>query len=64
MKKKFLNVLSNKLTSTTLHKGRKLLYPVVEIKIIQFIKFNCKLFNPISTCSLLIKLFHLYQKEK
>ena len=34
--KKYLNVPSNKLNNTTLHKGRKLLYPDVEIKLIQF----------------------------
>ena len=43
--KKYLNVSSNKLTNTTLHKGLKLLYPEVEIKLIQFIEFIHKLFN-------------------
>ena len=51
MKKKYLNASSDKLTNKTLHKGGKLLYPEVEIKLLQFIEINLKLFNQISTWS-------------
>ena len=60
----FLNVSSSNLQEKTLHKGGKLILPEVELKLIQFIKFNRKMFNPISTWSLLLRLFEFAPERK
>ena len=60
----FINVPTSHLNKKTIHKGPKILYPELEIKIIQFIEFNRKLFNPISTWALLLKLFEIEPERK
>ena len=55
----FLNLPSNKLNKKTLNTGKSILYPEVEINLINFIEFNRKCLNPISTWSLLLKLYAL-----
>ena len=52
--KDFINVPHENLVKKTLHKGKQLKYPALEIALINFIEFNRKLFNPISTMSLIL----------
>lgn len=47
--KEFLKVLSNNVLKKTLHKGTQLKYLDLELALINFIEFNRKLFNLIST---------------
>ena len=60
----FLNLPSNKLNKKTLNTGKSILYPEVEINLINFIEFNRKCLNPISTWSLLLKLYALVPERK
>ena len=62
--KEFSNVSTDKLNKTTLHCGRQILYPEAETEIVQYIEFNRKLSNPISTWALLLKLYKIVLKEK
>ena len=52
------------LNKKTLNNGKDILYPDVEIKLINFIEFNCKCLNPITTWSLLLKLYSLIPERK
>ena len=60
----FLNVPSNMLNKKTLSTGKDILYPDVEIKLINFIKFNCKSLNSNHPWSLLLKLYSLIPERK
>ena len=62
--KEFSNVSTDKLNKTTLHFGRQILYPEEEKEIIQYIEFNKKLSNPISTWALLLKLYKIVPERK
>ena len=53
-KEKFESLDSNKLSLTTLHKGRRPKYPETNNKLIDYIEFNRKLGLPITTWVLLI----------
>ena len=37
------------LNKKTLNKGKDILYPEVEVQLVNFIEFNLKYFNPVST---------------
>ena len=50
--KEFQDLESSKLQNTTLHKGPKVKYQEIYNKFIDFIEFNRKLFNPVTTWSL------------
>lgn len=60
----FLNLPSNTLNKKTLNKGKNILYPEVEAQLVNFIEFNCKCFNLVSTWSLLLKLYTLIPERK
>ena len=60
----FLNVPSNMLNKKTLNTGKDILYPDVEIKLINCIEFNRMCLNPITTWSLLLKLYSLIPERK
>ena len=60
----FLNIPSNTLNKKTLNTEKDILCPDVEIKSINFIEFNHKRLNPISTWSLLLKLYSLIPERK
>ena len=60
----FLNVSLENLKKKTLHKGTELKYPQLELALINFIEFNRKLFNPISTWSLILKMFEIIPQRK
>ena len=55
--KEFINVPHEILVKKTLRKGKQLKYPALETALINCIEFNRKLFNPISTRSLILKLY-------
>ena len=55
----FLNVDSTKLKNTTLYKGTRIKNPEAEVASINFIEFNRKLLNPVTTWSLFLKLFEI-----
>ena len=61
---KFNNLPDEKLNNKTLQKGKSILYPDIEINLINFIEFNRKLFNSITTWSLLLKLLDLKPERK
>ena len=61
---KFKSLPAEKLKKTNLHKGGSLLYPDIEIQLINFIEFNRKMFNPITTWSILLKLLELKPERK
>jgi len=61
---KYNNLPDDKLKKTILHKGGTILYPDVEIQLVNFIEFNRKLFNCITTWSLLLKLVDLKPERK
>ena len=63
-RKRISNVSSDKLNKTTIHCERQFLYPEAETEIVQYIEFNRKLSNPISTWALLLKLYKIALKEK
>ena len=56
---KYSSLETSKLHKTTMHKGKPPLNPDIENKLISFIEFNRKLFNPITTYSLYLKLLEL-----
>ena len=60
----YLNISQDKLTNTTLHKSRDLKYPKVEQELINYIKFNRKLFNALTIWRLLLKLYNLLPERK
>ena len=60
----FLNVSSENLNKKTLHKGTELKYPQLELALINFIEFNSKLFNPISTWSLILKMLEIIPQRR
>ena len=60
----FLNLPSNMLNKKTLNKGKDILYTEVEVQLVNFIEFNLKCFNPVSTQNLLLKLYTLIPKRK
>ena len=55
----FLNVDSTKLKNTTLYKGTRIKNTEAEVASINFIEFNRKLLNPVTTWSLFLKLFEI-----
>ena len=55
----FLNLPSNMLNKKKLNTVKGILSPEVEIKLINFIEFNRKCLNPLSTWSLFLKLYAL-----
>lgn len=61
---KFKNLPVEKLKKTNLHKGGALLYPELEIQLINFIELNRKMFNSITTWSVLHKLLELKSERK
>jgi len=61
--KDFLNAYYTKLAKTTLHTDPKVQYQEVYNKFIDFIEINRKLFNPVTTWSLL-KLYELIPERK
>ena len=62
--KEFQDLESSKLQNTTLHKGPKVKYQEIYNKFIYFIEFNRKLFNPVTTWSLLLKLYEIEPSRK
>ena len=62
--KEFANVPHEKLAKKTFHKGKQLNYPALETALINFIEFNMKLFNPISTMSLILILYEIIPERK
>ena len=60
----FFNVPSNMLNKKTFNTGKDILYPDIEIKLINFIEFNCKCLNPNHPWSLLLKLYSLIPERK
>ena len=62
--KEFQDLESSKLQNTTLHKGSKVKYQEIYNKFIDFIEFNRKLFNPVTTWSLLLKLYEIEPSRK
>ena len=61
---KFLNLPDNKLKKRTLHKGTSIINLDLERKLINFIEYNRKLFNPITTWCLLLKVFEYAPERK
>ena len=59
-----LNIEKDKYDKKNLNKGASSLYEKEEKEIINFIEFNLKLFNPITTISLLIKFLELVPDRK
>ena len=49
---------------TTLHKDPKIQYQKIYNKFIDFIEFNRKLFNPVTTWSLLLKMYEIEPRRK
>lgn len=47
-----------------MHKGKPPLNPDIENKLISFIEFNRRLYNPITTYSLYLKLLELWPERK
>ena len=62
--KEFQDLESSKLQNTTLHKGPKVKYQEIYNKFIDFIEFNRKLFNPVTTWSLLLKMYEIEPSRK
>ena len=62
--KEFQDLESSKLQNTTLNKGPKVKYQEIYNKFIDFIEFNRKLFNPVTTWSLLLKLYEIEPSRK
>ena len=60
-KNKYLSLDTNKLAKTEMHKGNPPLNTQVENELISF---NRKLFNPITTYSLFLKLLQLWPEKK
>ena len=63
-KEKYLNALENKMNKKTFHEGKKIKNPELECKLIDFIEFNRKLYNSITTWSLLLKMFEISPERK
>jgi hypothetical protein len=63
-KTKYLNAPEKQMNKRTLHEGNKIKNPELECKLIEFIEFNRKLYNAISTWSLLLKMFEICPKRK
>ena len=59
-----LNIDKDKYDKKSLNKGASRLYEKEEKELINFIEFNRKLFNPITTISLLIKFLELVPERK
>lgn len=61
---KYSSLDTSKLEKTTMHKGKPPLNPDIENKLISFIEFNRRLYNPITTYSLYLKLLELWPERK
>ena len=59
-----LNIDKDTYDKKSLNKGASRLYEKEEKELINFIEFNRKLFNPITTISLLIKFLELVPERK
>ena len=62
--KEFQDLESSKLNNTTLNKGPKVKYQEIYNKFKDFIEFNRKLFNLVTTQSLLLKLYEIEPSRK
>ena len=63
-KDKFVNLPSEKLSLTTLHKGRQVKYPDINNKLIDYIEFNLKWVLLLTTWSLLLELYKYVPERK
>lgn len=59
-----LREITDKNKRITIHPGRKNIYPDIDEKLINFIEFNRKLLNPITTFSIASEMFRLFPQLK
>ena len=61
---KYLNLPIGKLKKATAHKGTHILYPNLELYLINFFEFNRKLFNSIIIWSSILKVLEYLPERK